>query len=119
VVPTGGRFFLLTLLCASLLPARQMDAECFKDEIDGGVVAVVVDGVKVAATVWSALIATLHAPVPLHAPPHPTNVVPAAGVAVNASVVEAPKLAEQVPGHAIAVPLTVPAPLPATDTVKV
>jgi hypothetical protein len=102
---------VLVVLGSRDTPAATLrpEAECVNVSVT---VDVAVDGVKVAATVWFALIATLHAPVPLHAPPHPTNAVPAAGVAVSASVVEAPKLAEQVPGHAIPVPLTVPRHFP-------
>ena len=39
--------------------------------------------VKTAETLLAAVIDTLHAPVPVHAPPHPAKNDPAAGVAVR------------------------------------
>ena len=44
-------------------------------------------GVKVAVTVVAALMLTVHVPVPVHAPVQPLKVEPAAGVAVNVTVV--------------------------------
>jgi len=42
---------------------------------------------KVAETEVAALSTTEHVPVPLQAPPHPTNRAPFAGVAVRSTVV--------------------------------
>jgi hypothetical protein len=47
----------------------------------------VLDGVKVAVTDFAELIVTVHVPVPEHAPPHPVNDNPGAGVAVNVTEV--------------------------------
>ena len=44
-------------------------------------------GVKVAVTVVAALMLTVQAPVPVHAPVQPLKVEPAAGVAVNVTAV--------------------------------
>ena len=43
--------------------------------------------VNVAVTVLAAVIVTTHAPVPVHAPDHPANVDPVAGVAVTVTCV--------------------------------
>jgi len=57
---------------------------------------------------------TTHAAVPEHAPPHPSNLEPAAGVAVSVTMVPLLKLAEQVlpqlmdPSSLLTVPLPVP-----------
>jgi hypothetical protein len=114
--------------------SRHLDADCLNPDTDGGasplwctgglvlaVVVVVAAGAFLndAVTAWSEVIATLHPAVPVHTPLQPAKVEPAPGVAVSASVVEAPKIAEQVPGHSISVPFTVPLPLPARVTVRV
>src|SRR5678815_1959624 len=53
--------------------------------------------VKVAVTVWSAFIVTVHAPVPLQPPPlQPVNVEPPVGEAVRATVLPLGKFAAQV-----------------------
>ena len=44
-------------------------------------------GVKVAVTVVAALMLTVQAPVPVHAPVQPLKVEPAAGVAVSVTTV--------------------------------
>jgi len=57
--------------------------------------------------------------VPVQPPPdQPLNVDPEAGVAVRVSVLPCEKLPEHVPGQLIAPPLTVPDPVPASDTVN-
>ena len=66
-------------------------------------------------------IVTTQGPVPLHAPPQPVNVVPAAGVAVSVTVLPLAKLALQVPPQLIPAGLlmTVPVPLPVLLIVSV
>src|SRR6185437_11117272 len=51
---------------------------------------------KVALTDFAASMVTLHAPVPLQAPPQPANVEPESGVAVKFTTVPFAKLAEHV-----------------------
>jgi hypothetical protein len=60
-------------------------------------------------------------PVPLHAPPHPANVEPSNGVAVNVTTVPLVKLAEHPLPQSIPVGLlvTVPPPVPLSVTVNV
>jgi hypothetical protein len=125
VVPTGGSFlFFPRLICASLLPSRQADADCIRAEIDSGseefceIDCVAVSLTNVAVTVWSELIGTLHAPAPLHAPLQPANVEPAVAAALNATVCDAPKIPEQFPGREIPVSLTEPERVPANDTLN-
>ena len=69
-------------------------------------------------TAVAALIVTAHVAVPLHAPPQPVNVKPAAGV--SASVTSAPcaKDAEQVDGQLIPTGLLLTVPEPVTVTVN-
>ena len=43
--------------------------------------------VKVAATLWAALMVTVQIPVPVQAPLQPANLEPAAGVGVNVTLV--------------------------------
>jgi hypothetical protein len=65
---------------------------------------------KVAETDVSPAIVTAHEPVPLHAPPHPLNVIPDAAVAVSVTFVPAANAAEHVcpqlmpPGELVMVP---------------
>ncbi len=76
--------------------------------------------VNVAVTDRAALIVTLHAPVPLHAPDQPANVDPDAGVAVKATGVEATKDALHVVPQLMpaGVDMTEPEPLPVRVTVN-
>src|SRR4051812_23740357 len=74
---------------------------------------------KVAVTLFAASIVTVHAPVPLHAPPQPMNVESIAAAAVSVTIV--PKLngsVQSVP-QLMPVPETVPEPVPAFVTVSV
>jgi hypothetical protein len=75
---------------------------------------------NVAVTEVLALTVTVHEPVPVHAPDQPANEDPDAGVAVRATLVPLLKLAEQVLPQLIPAGLlvTVPWPLPASDTVS-
>ena len=83
-------------------------------------VSCAVVGEKVAVTDFAALIVSVHAPAPLHAPLQPSNRAPAAGVAVNVttapvtynSAQSAPQL---MPAGEL---VTVPLPAPAFVTVK-
>src|SRR2546430_1886847 len=78
--------------------------------------------VNVAVTDRAWLIVTEHVPVPVHAPLHPVNVVPVAGVAVSVTLVPVDTLVEQavaqtlIPAGAL---VTVPSPEPSFVTVKV
>ena len=82
--------------------------------------ATVPPALNVAVTVWPfPLAVSVHAPVPLHAPLHPANVEPVAGVAVNWTEAPLPKFALHIapqvtPGGLL---VTVPDPLPARVTV--
>lgn len=75
---------------------------------------------KVAVTVLAAFMATVHAPVPVHAPPHPAKTDPAAGVAVRVTELLAAKLAEHVPPQSMPVgeDVTVPLPVPSLVTAR-
>src|ERR1043166_2290173 len=77
--------------------------------------------VKFALTDFAASIVTLHAPVPLQAPPQPANVEPESGAAVKLTTVPFAKLAEHVAPQEIpeGVLVTVPAPVPLLATVRV
>jgi hypothetical protein len=74
---------------------------------------------NVAVTLRSALIATEHAPVPVHAPDQPVNVEPDAGVAVRATVLAELKSAPQVDGQLMPDGELVTVPDPAPDVVTV
>src|SRR5262245_41185767 len=77
--------------------------------------------VKLAVTVWSAFIVTVHEPVPLQPPPlHPVNVEPPVGAAVRATVLPLGKSAAQVAPQEMPLGLlvTVPAPVPDLLTVN-
>src|SRR5437868_3495091 len=87
-------------------------------------VRVNVCGLKVAVTDRAALIVTVHGPVPVHAPPQPPKVEPAAGVAVKVIGVPLSYTAEQfaaVSGQSKrpALEVTLPRPVPALATVRV
>ena len=77
--------------------------------------------VKLAVTVWSAFIVTVHEPVPLQPPPlQPVNVEPPVGAAVRATVLPLGKSAAQVAPQEMPLGLlvTVPAPVPDLLTVN-
>jgi len=74
----------------------------------------------VADTLELALIVTLHAPWPLHAPPHPLKKFPVPGFAVNDTIVPAGKLALHVVEQLLMpVGKLLTVPVPVTVTVKV
>jgi hypothetical protein len=76
---------------------------------------------KFALTDFAASMVTLHAPVPLQAPPQPANVEPESGVAAKFTTVPLAKLAEHVVPQEIpeGVLVTAPVPVPLLDTVRV
>jgi hypothetical protein len=85
-------------------------------------VKLLVLALKFAVTAVAAVIVNVHVPVPSQvAPPHPVNVDPSAGIAVNVICVPLGKLAVQVVGQLIAPEpsVTVPLPVPASVTVSV
>src|SRR5688572_8748026 len=67
---------------------------------------------KLAVIVVSSVTVTLQAPVPLHAPPQPTNVEGGTGVAANEITVPSSTVIEHVAPHSIPEPSTVPEPMP-------
>jgi hypothetical protein len=74
---------------------------------------------KLAVTVWSAFITTIHEPVPLQPPPlQPVNVEPAAGAAVRVTVLLIGKSASQVVPHEMPLGLLVTVPFPELVTVR-
>jgi hypothetical protein len=74
---------------------------------------------KLAVTVWSAFITTIHEPVPLQPPPlQPANVEPAAGAAVRVTVLLIGKSASQVVPQEIPLGLLVTVPFPELVTVR-
>jgi hypothetical protein len=75
---------------------------------------------KLPVTVLSALRVTAQVPVPVHAPLHPANEKPVAGVAVRVTCVPSLKLAAHVPGQLMPAGalVTVPLPTPAEVTVS-
>jgi|SRR5689334_1675093 len=84
-------------------------------------VKVLAGAVKVAVTVWSAFITTVHEPVPPHPPPlQPVKVEPPVGAAVSTTVLPIAKSAAQVVPQEIPAGLlvTVPVPVPDLLTVK-
>jgi hypothetical protein len=74
---------------------------------------------KVAVTVWSELIVTVHVVVPAHAPPQPAKVEPVAAIALKDTAVPSAYPFEHVPGQEIPEPDTVPEPEPVSETVRV
>jgi hypothetical protein len=90
----------------------------FKESEDSATLEV---ELNVALTDCAEFIVTLHAPVPLQAPPQPAKVEPESGVAARLTTVPLAKLAEQVVPQEIpeGVLVTVPAPFPLLDTVRV
>jgi hypothetical protein len=74
---------------------------------------------NVAETLCAAFIVTVQLPVPLHAPPQPAKLDPAAGVAVRLTCVPAAKLAPHVVPQLIPAGALVTVPLPARPTVNV
>lgn len=79
------------------------------------VVSANVCALNVAVTDFAAVIDTTHEPVPLHAPPQPANVDPAAAVGVSVTDVALLKFAEHVvpqlmpAGELVTLPVPVPA----------
>ena len=72
---------------------------------------------KMATTARFDFMLTLHWPVPEHAPLHPANVDPVAGVAVNVTTVPAGKAAQFVPQLVPEIlDETVPLPVPAVES---
>ena len=77
-------------------------------------------GAKVAVTDLAALIVTVQTPVPEHAPDQPTNLEPAAGLAVSVTLAPYAKTCEQAEPHEMPLGLdeTAPDPVPALETFK-
>lgn len=77
---------------------------------------------NVAVTLWAALIETMHAPEPLHAPPHPAKLEPTAGAGVSVTLEPEVKLAVHVAPQLMPAGVleTSPVPVPAlvTDSAK-
>jgi hypothetical protein len=74
---------------------------------------------KLAATVAAALMVTLQAPVPVHAPLQPVKVEPVPGVAVNTTIVPVVNEAAHVAPQAMPAGALVTAPVPVPDLVTV
>ncbi len=76
--------------------------------------------VKVADTLFAALMVTMQLPVPLQAPPQPVNVQPLAGVSFSVTCVPLPKFALQVEPQLMPVGelVTVPLPVSLTESVN-
>ena len=76
---------------------------------------------NVAVTFFAAFIDTVQAPVPVHAPVHPTKLEPVAGVGVSVTVVPSLKSLEQVAPQSMpaGLLLAVPTPVPALLMLKV
>ncbi len=103
-------------LISTMLPFVQLEALVTLVHAKAPVVA------KVAVTAVAAVIDTVHVPVPLQPPPdQPANLDPARGVAVRTTLVPVPNWAEHVAPQSMPTGLevTVPAPGPATLTVRV
>lgn len=75
------------------------------------------EGPNVAVTALSASIATVHPPVPVHAPDHPVNSIQVPGVAVKVTVPH--NEAEQVLPQFMPEGLLVTVPVPDVETVSV
>src|SRR5262245_27791616 len=76
--------------------------------------------VKLAVTVWSAFIVTVHEPVPLQPPPlQPVNVEPPVGAAVRATVLPLGKSEAQVAPQEMPLGLLVTVPVPVPDLLTV
>lgn len=75
---------------------------------------------NVGVTVTPVVSVRLHVPFPVHAPDHPSKVLPESAVAVNTTAVPLGKLAVQVCGQLIPAGalVTVPVPVPALATVS-
>src|SRR5436309_9249366 len=85
----------------------------------GDTVSSKVWGAKVAVTDWFAVMLTVHAPLPEHAPPHALSVPP---LAVSVTDALAGKLVPHVPAEQLmpaGLLVTVPVPLTVTDSVYV
>ena len=75
---------------------------------------------KFAVTVWSAVIVTIHEPVPLQPPPlQPVNVEPPVGAAVRVTVVPIGKFVAQTVPQEIPLGLLVTVPVPVPDLLTV
>ena len=72
-----------------------------------------------AVTLWAALIETMHAPEPLHAPPHPAKLEPTAGAAVSVTLEPEAKLAVQVAPQLMSARVLETVPVPVPDLVTV
>ena len=75
--------------------------------------------VKLAVTVWSTLIVTVHEPVPLHAPLQPVNVEPPMEAADRVTVLPLAKSAAHVVPQEIPLGLLVTVPVPVPDLLTV
>src|SRR5450755_266456 len=73
---------------------------------------------KVAVTAAAAESVIVHAPVPLHAPPQPEKIEPAAGVSVSVTCVFCANTATHVDGQLMPAGLLVTVPLPETVTLS-
>lgn len=96
------------------IPAGLLVTVPFDDDTESEKLVAV--DVNIAPTLFAAFIVRLHAPVPLHAPVHPPNVEPVAGVAVSETVVPSVYESEHVFPHETELPETVPVPVPDFDT---
>src|SRR5699024_1319742 len=76
-------------------------------------------GVNVAPTLWSALMVTLQAPLPEHAPVQPEKTEPALGSGVRPTLAPSENSPVQSSGHAMPEGTDVTEPLPVMFTVKV
>ena len=79
-----------------------------------------INSVKVAVTSRSAVMVTVHVPVPVHAPLQPSKKDPGNGVAVRVTEAALLNPAEQIEPQLMpaGLLLTVPLPLPDLDTVR-
>src|SRR5258708_2136099 len=74
---------------------------------------------NVATTSWAAVIVTVQAPVPVHAPLQPAKREPGSAAAVNVTTVPSSKVAAHVLPHSIAAGADVTMPLPVPSRVTV